>query len=224
MKTQVEQTVVSVHLIIAFGVFLPDTLCFCGMESGRVFLEEALHICNLQNAVIKILKWLIPCTGSTFLHRPRNGIHINDMVSDFGHQLCQNHFVDARETLCTNQIVNCQFFKPLMQTYFIFHISCHIIKLPNIFAMKPFRNEIVAIRLVRHRNKSVQAGKIFLSHSTSNSGQQQMNCQPSKIRFFLSKATSLVNHCPERTVCMILYEILINCIVIQIKSCTEHTA
>ena len=195
-----EQTVVSVHLIIAFGVFLPDSLCFCGMESGRVFLEEALHICNLQNTVIKILKWLIPCTGSTFLHRPRNGIHINDMVADFGHQLCQNHFVDAWEALCTNQIVNRQFFKPLMQTCFIFHISCHIIKLLNIsaqaalcprapsrpnglplssgfagihlVAMKPFRNEIVAIRLVRHRNKSVQSGKIFLPHSTSNSGQQ----------------------------------------------------
>ena len=68
LETQMEQTVVSVHLIIAFGVFLPDALCFCGMESGRVFLEEALHICNLQNTVIKILKWLIPCTGSTFLH------------------------------------------------------------------------------------------------------------------------------------------------------------
>ena len=145
------------------------------------------------------------------------------MVADFGHQLCQNHFVDAREALCTYQIVNRQFFKPLTQTCFIFHISCHIIKLLNIFAMKPFRNEIVAIRLVRHRNKSVQSGKIFLPHGTGSSCQQQMNCQPSKVRFFLRKSASLANHCPERTFCMILYEILINCIVIQIKSCTEHT-
>ena len=172
LETQVEQTVVSVHLIIAFGVFLPDALCFCGMESGRVFLEEVLHICNLQNTIIKILKRLIPCTGSTFLHRSRNGIHINDMVADFGHQLCQNHFIDAREALCTNQIVNRQFFKPLTQTCFIFHISCHIIKLPNIVTMKPFRNEIVAIRLMRHGNKSVQSGKIFLPHGTGSSSQQ----------------------------------------------------
>ena len=44
LETQAEQTVVSFHLVIAFGVFPPDTLCFCGMESGRVFLEEALYI------------------------------------------------------------------------------------------------------------------------------------------------------------------------------------
>lgn len=53
LEAQAEQTVVSFHLIIAFGVFPPDALCFCGMESGRVFLEETLHICSLQNTVIK---------------------------------------------------------------------------------------------------------------------------------------------------------------------------
>ena len=51
-----------------------------------------------------------------------------------------------------------------------------------------------------------------------------MSCQSSKVRFFLSKAASLANHHPERTICMIFYEILINSIVLQIQSGTEHTA
>ena len=122
-----EQTVIGIHLIVAFRVFFPDAFRFGGMESGRVFLEEALHIRHLQDTVIEILKRLIPRTGSSLFNGGSNRIHINDMVADLCHQLCQNHFVDAREALSSCQIVHHQLFKPLMQTGFIFNIPCHII-------------------------------------------------------------------------------------------------
>ena len=46
---------------------------------------------------------------------------------DFCHQLCQNHFINARETLSSCQIVHSQLFKTLMKTGFILNIPCHII-------------------------------------------------------------------------------------------------
>ena len=219
-----EQTVIGIHLVIAFRVFFPDTLCFCGMESGRVFLEKALHIRHLQDTVIEILKRLIPRTGSPLFNGRSNRIHVNNMVADFCHQLCQNHFVDARKALSSCQIVHGQLFKTLMQTYFILNIPSHIIQLLNVLTMKPFRNEIITICLMRHGNKTVQSGKIFLPHGTGSSGQQQMNCQPTKVWFFLFKSASLANHRPKRTVSMIFYEILINSIVLQVQSGTEHIA
>ena len=127
LEAQVEQAVVGIHLIIAFRIFFPDTFCFCGMESGRVFLEEALHICHLQDTIIEILKRLIPRTGSSLFNGGSNRIHINDMVADLCHQLCQNHFVDAWKALSSCQIANRQLFKPLMQSGFIFNIPCHIV-------------------------------------------------------------------------------------------------
>ena len=51
-----------------------------------------------------------------------------------------------------------------------------------------------------------------------------MNRQPSEVWFFLCKSANLANHCPKCTVSMIFYEILINSIVIQIQSGTEHAA
>ena len=89
--------------------------------------------------------------------------------------------------------------------------------------MKPLRNKIIAICLMRHGNKAIQSSKIFLPHSTSSSGQQQMNCQPSEVWFFLCKSAALANHRPKCTVSMIFYKILINGIAIQIQSGTEHT-
>ena len=64
LETQMEQSVIDIHLIIAFRIFFPYAFCFCGMESGRVLLKEALRICHLQNTIIKVLKRRIPCTGS----------------------------------------------------------------------------------------------------------------------------------------------------------------
>mgnify|MGYP002467267324 CR=1 FL=1 len=88
--------------------------------------------------------------------------------------------------------------------------------------MKPFRNKIIAICLMRHRNEAIQSGKIFLPHGTSSSGQKQMNCQPSKVWFILHKSAALTNHRPKCTVSMIFYKILINSIVLQIQSGTEY--
>ena len=219
-----EQAIVGVHPIIAFCVFFPDALCFCGMEPGRMLLKEALHIGYLQNAVIEVFKRLVPCTGSPFFDCGNNRIHINDMVADLCHQLGQNHLVDAREALCRCQIVHRQLFKSLMKAGFLLNISSHIIKLLNILTMKPFRDKIIAICLMRHGNEFIQSCKIFLPHGTGSGGQQQMNCQLSEIRFFLSKSASLTHHCPKRTICMVFYEVLINHIVVQIQSGTEHAA
>ena len=88
LEAQMEQTVIGIHLIVAFRVFFPDAFCFCGMESGRVFLEEALHICHLQDTIIEILKRLIPRAGSPLFNGRCDRIHINDMVADLYHQLC----------------------------------------------------------------------------------------------------------------------------------------
>ena len=189
-----------------------------------MFFKEALHICHLQNAIIKVLKRLIPRTGSSFFYRRCNRFYINNMITDFCHQLCQNDFIDARETLCSCQVVYRQLFKPLMQTRFLFHIPRHIIKLLDVIAVEPFGNKIITVCLMRHGNKAVQSSKIFLPHSASSRGQQQMNRQSSKIRFFLKKATSLPHHRPERTVRMIFYKILIDRITTQIKPGSEHAA
>ena len=89
--------------------------------------------------------------------------------------------------------------------------------------MKPLRNKIIAICLVRHGNETIQSGKILLPHGTGSSSQQQMNCQPSEVGFFLHKSASLANHRPECAIYMIFYKILINSIVLQIQSCPEHT-
>ena len=167
-----EQTVIGIHLIVAFRVFFPDAFCFCGMEPGRMLLKEALHICHLQDTVIEIFKRLVPCTGSPLFNGRSNRIHINDMVTDLCHQLGQNRLVDAREALCRCQIVHCQLFKSLMKAGFLLNISSYIIKLLNILAMKPFGDKIIAVCLMRHGNELIQSSKIFLPHGTGRSGQQ----------------------------------------------------
>ena len=184
------------------------------MKSSRMFLKETLHICHLQNTVIEIFKRLIPCTSSSLFNGWSNRIHINDMVAYLCHQFCQNHFVDTWEAFRSHQIIHSQLFKSLMQTGFILNITCYIIQLLLVFTVKPFRNKIVAICLVWHGNKSIQSGKIFLPHRAGSSGQQQMDCQPSKIWFFLCKSAALSNFLPKCTVCMIFYKILINSIIL----------
>ena len=152
LEAHVEQTVIGIHLIVAFRIFFPDAFCFCGMKSSRMFLKEALHICHLQNTVIEIFKRLIPCTSSSLFNGWSNRIHINDMVAYLCHQFCQNHFVDTWEAFRSHQIIHSQLFKSLMQTGFILNITCYIIQLLLVFTVKPFRNKIVAICLMRYRN------------------------------------------------------------------------
>lgn len=69
LETQMEQSVIDILLIIAFRIFFSYAFCFCGMESVRMLLKEALHIRYLQDTVIKVLKRLIPGTGPPFLNR-----------------------------------------------------------------------------------------------------------------------------------------------------------
>ena len=105
LETKVELPVITIHLIIIFRIVLPDFTSLCQMKPGRMFLEELLHLRHLQNTIIEVGKAFIPGTGTTFFHYFCNHICINDLITDFRHQLCQNDFIDTRETFRIHQIL-----------------------------------------------------------------------------------------------------------------------
>ena len=74
------------------------------METNRMIMEKLLHMCNLQNAIIKIGYCWIPNHRAAFAHDFYDTSCINQMIPDSCHQLIQNTFVDTRETFRTSQL------------------------------------------------------------------------------------------------------------------------
>ena len=222
LEAQMEQSIIGVHPVIVLRIFFPDLLCVRGMEPCGVLFEELLHVGHLQQTLVEIAEVLVPDTGAAFFHRLCDHIHINDMVTDLRHQLAQDNLVDARETLRCRQIINRQFFQPLRQMCFIFHIAGHVIKLLQIITVQPLRHQLVAVRLMRNGKELFQPCQKFRAQCARRSCQQKMNCQLPKIRLFLCIATALPNHCPESFFCTIIHKTLIDWILRFIQPATKH--
>ena len=110
-----EQTVISIHLVILRSIFFPDLLRLGGMEACRMLFIERLHVRHLQDPLVIIIEWLIVHTRPAFLYCPPDHIHINDMISDLCHQLDQDHFIQTRKDFRIHQVTDLQLHKPLRQ-------------------------------------------------------------------------------------------------------------
>ena len=99
-----EFPVIGVHNIVFRRIFLPHFRRLHGVESGRVFLEEGLHLGYLQDAFIVVLHIVVPDAGTALLYGLGDRVHVDDVVADLSHQLHEDDLVNARENLGLHQI------------------------------------------------------------------------------------------------------------------------
>ena len=232
-----EQTVISIHLVILGSIFFPDLLRLGRMEACRMLFIKRLHVRHLQNSLIIILEWLIVHTRPAFLYCPLDHIYINDMISDLCHQLDQDHFIQTRKDFRIHQITDLQLHEPLRQLQFIFHRLCNLYQLFPIFSMEPVRNKIKAERLMRRGNELVQSRQMFQPHRPCGCCQKHMRCQHRNIRLLRNAvqtalssgfagihlvARSLVHHTPKSLIRTIVYKLLIQIIRVGVHTGLQH--
>ena len=140
------------------------------MEAGGMRFVEGLHAGDLENSLIIIPETLIPGTDAPLLHRFRDHDIINDMIPDLGHELNQNHFIDAGENLCLQKIGNLQLHKALRKLETGFHLRPNIPERIRILRADPVGDEIIAPGLMNDRNKGLQTGKMLWAQSPRGSG------------------------------------------------------
>ena len=194
-----------------------------GVEPGRVLHEEGLHIGNLKKTVIIAGHAVIPDHRAALLNGSLDHIHLNDVIADFLHQRCQDTLVDAWEHFRIHQILNGQLAEALWQPSFIFDVPGNFVELHVVLAMEPVRNKVIAIGLMRCRDKGIQSGQVILMHCPCRCGQQHMDRKSSKAGIIsFAVPGSLRNHDPKRLVRAIGQEALIDAVRIQIQSSMDN--
>ena len=220
-----ELAIVGVHTVVIFGIFLPNLLRLHGMETGGVVVEEGLHIDHLHDAVVIAGNLVIPSHRAPHIHNGGNCVCLYDLIADFSHQLGEDDFVYAGETLGVRKVADREFGKTLLQTGFFLDISGNPIKLRCILAAQPFGDEIIAIGLVRNGDKAVQPHEVFLAQSARRGGQQHMNRQLSEAHLVaVLVAGSLCDHDPEGILRVVVHQRLIHGICFDIQTALHHGA
>ena len=190
-----------------------------GVEPGRVLHKEGLHVGNLKKTVIIAGYAVVPDHCAVLLNGSFDHVNLNDVIADFLHQRCQDTLVDARENFRIHQILNSQFAKALRQPSFIFDVPGNFVELHVVLTMEPVRNKVIAIGLMRCRDKGIQSGQVILMHRPCRCGQQHMDSKSSKAGIItLTVSGSLRDHDPKRLVRAIGKEALIDAVRIQIQS------
>ena len=108
-----EQPIVGVHPVVVRRVLFPNTMRLNCMETGRVLHEKGLHVGNLKKTVIIAGYAVIPDHRAALLNGSLDHVHLDDAITDFLHQRCQDTLVDAREYFRIHQILNSQFAEAL---------------------------------------------------------------------------------------------------------------
>ena len=169
-----EEPVIGIHLIIIRRIFLPDLMRLHSMESSRMIQIKLLHMSDFKNACIEILYPCIPEHRPALFHCIDNDVHIDRLVDDVGHYLFQYAFVDAREDLCRGQFFERNLTETGRKAQFILYISGDVVQLTGLITVNPVGHEIIAIALMRNRNKAVESDQIIHAQSTRDSGHQNM--------------------------------------------------
>ena len=195
-----------------------------GVEPSRVLHEEGLHVGDLKKTVIIAGHAVIPDHCAAFLNGSFDHVHLDDVIADFLHQCCQDTLVDARENFRIYQILNGQLTEALRQPSLIFNVPGNFVELHIILAMEPVRDKVIAIGLMRCRDKGIQPGQVILMHCPRCCGQQHMDSKSSKVGVItVAVSGSLRDHYPKWLVCAIGQEALINAVRIQIQSSVDNS-
>ena len=170
VKAQMELTVVGIHLIVIGSIGFPNLMRLRQMEAGSVVMEELLHIRNLQQALIVAAHCIIPSQSSTLFDNAADGIHIDDIVADILHQKLQHALVDAGEALGIHQILHRHLHKAVAEPGFVLYETGNLIQALFISRLEPIGNHIIAVGLVGHGDKAVQANQELGAHSPGRRG------------------------------------------------------
>ena len=119
LEAQMELPVAGIHTVIILRVVLPQVFGNRLMESCCVLLEERLHLRNLQQPFIIAGHKVVPNHGAAFFYCGLNCLNLDDMILDLGHQLGQDHFIDAEEAFRIHQIFDGQFDEARIQPQLI---------------------------------------------------------------------------------------------------------
>ena len=92
------------------------------MEAGSVPFEEHLHQGNLQDTFVIIHHSVVPHASAALFYCSCYQVYVDAMIADVGHQLDQNHLIDAGEHLGFQQIDYLQLHESLRQLQLGFHI------------------------------------------------------------------------------------------------------
>ena len=87
IKTQMELTIVGVHLIVIGYVGVPNIPRLCQMETGGMVMEEYLHVRHLKKSFIIAGNRIVPRHRPALFHNGRDDIRLNDMVANILHQV-----------------------------------------------------------------------------------------------------------------------------------------
>ena len=217
-----ELPVIGVHDVVFRRVFLPHFCRLHSMEPCGVFLEEGLHLGNLQDAFIVVLHIVVPDTGTAFFHGLGDRVHVNNVVADLGHQLHEDNLVDAWEDLSLHQIGHLQLHEPLRELQLIFHVCRDLIYVLGILAVHPVGHEVIAIRLMRGRDEHLQTAKELLPHRSGGCRQENMRGQLGEVGIHVLVSDALCHHAPECLVDAVVHELLIDRIAVLQKPCLQH--
>ena len=103
--------IVGIHTVEITRIELPDFLRLDDMKSAAVFLIEALHLSDEEEAVKVIRKPLVPSGCPSVFTDLHDEIDLHNMVADLGKELFQDTLVDAREDVSCNQCFRLKFVK-----------------------------------------------------------------------------------------------------------------
>ena len=223
-KCQVILTIVSIHMVVIFGILFPDISCFHSMKSCRVFQEECLHLCHLKNTLVVAFHLIVPCQSSALLDRICDHIHIDNMIAYLRHDLSQDAFIDTRKYLCAYQIIQRHLLKAFSENKFFFHVSQDFNELLSILSCNPLRHEIIAPCLMRCGNKAVETCQILHTKCSGRCCKQNMRYQFLNSRAFAFKVSGgLFYKSPEWCFSSIVYKALEYLIGFHISSTTDDS-
>ena len=206
-ECQVILAIIGIHVVVIFCVFFPDISCLYGMETCRVLQEKCLHLCYLKNTLVVAFHILIPCQSSTLFDRIRNHINIDNMITDFSHELCQDAFVNTREHLGAYQVIQWYLFESFSENKLFFHISQNFDKFLSIISCNPLRYEIIAPRLMWCGNKAIESWQIFHTERSGRCCKKDVRHQFLDGRIFSFKVSGrLFYKCPERCLSLIVHK------------------
>ena len=210
-----EQAVEGIHQIVRAGILLPDLGRLNRMESNFGLLaEEVLHIGDLNESVIEVHKTAVPRRCPALLNTVLDSAHVDDVViCNFRHQLREDDFINAGETLCINDAIHIQLHETLRQAHLILNLRCDVEQRLAALLIHPTCNEVIAMRFIGRSNIVVQPCQIFRSHRLGSRSQQDMGCQRQQVALSALITRHLRHHTPEGIIGLKLADALIQFIL-----------
>ena len=166
--------VISIHLVVIFRILLKYFMCLHSMESCRMSKIELLHVSHFENAFIEVLYMIIPEAGAAFLYNGINQIHIDNAIADIRHDLRENTLINAWKHLRIHEFFYRKIHETIVKPQLVFNIASDVIEFFRLATVHPLGHKVIAVGLVRCRNKTVQSCKVIHTHGACCRCKQNM--------------------------------------------------